>query len=137
MVGAASTIREIRSSSESTSHRYLQRSLDWTGWANALASRSPDITPMDFVLWGHIKAPIYTSPLDSEGDLIARIVEAAAAIRQQTGIFERTRQSLLRRCRLVSRSVAVRLNICSKSVKIQLFSKYFRSFDFQTQSNPL
>jgi hypothetical protein len=37
---------------------------------------------MDFFLWGHIKALIYTSPVDSE-DLIARIVEAAAASRQQ------------------------------------------------------
>jgi len=32
-VAAASTIREMRSSSESTSHRHLQRSLDWTGRA--------------------------------------------------------------------------------------------------------
>jgi hypothetical protein len=32
---------------------------------------------MDFFLWGHIEAPIYTSPVDSEEDLIACIVEAA------------------------------------------------------------
>jgi hypothetical protein len=35
---------------------------------------------MDLFLWGHIKALIYTSPVDSEEDLIACIGEAAAAI---------------------------------------------------------
>jgi len=45
---------------------------------------------MDFFLWGHIKALIYTSPFDSEEDLIAHIVEVASSIRQQPGIFERT-----------------------------------------------
>jgi len=50
---------------------------------------------MDIFLWGHIKALIYRSPVDCEEDLIARIVEAAGTIRQQPGILERTRQSLL------------------------------------------
>ena len=55
--------------------------------------RSPDFTPIDFVLWSHIKVLIYTSPVDSEKDLISRIVEAAATLRQQPDIFERTRVS--------------------------------------------
>jgi hypothetical protein len=42
---------------------------------------------MNFFLWGHIQALIYTSPVDSEADLIARIVEAAATLKQQPGIF--------------------------------------------------
>ena len=60
--------------------------------------REPDLTSVDFFLWGHIKALIYTSPVDSEEDLIARVVETAVTIRQRPGIFERTRQILLRRC---------------------------------------
>jgi hypothetical protein len=36
---------------------------------------------MDFFLWGHIKSLIYTSPFDSEEDLI---VEAAATINAAT-----------------------------------------------------
>jgi hypothetical protein len=40
--------------------------------------------------YGAIKALINTSPVDSEVDLIVRIVEAAATIRQQPDIFERT-----------------------------------------------
>jgi len=43
---------------------------------------------------------IYTSPVNSEVDLISRIAEAAATIRQQPDIFERTRQTLLPRFRL-------------------------------------
>jgi hypothetical protein len=64
--------------------------------------RSPDLTQMDFFLWGHIKALIYTSPGDSEEDRtrIARILEAATNFRQQPGILERTCPSQLRRCRL-------------------------------------
>jgi hypothetical protein len=44
---------------------------------------------MDFFLWGHIKALIYTSPVDSEEDLTGCIVEAAATTGQQPGILER------------------------------------------------
>jgi hypothetical protein len=33
---------------------------------------------MGFFLWGHIKALIYMLPVDSEEDLIAPIVDAAA-----------------------------------------------------------
>ena len=56
-----------------------------------------------FFLLGYIKAMIYTLPLDSEEALIARIVEAAATIRQQPGIFEcsyQSHQSLLHRHQL-------------------------------------
>ena len=49
--------------------------------------KSPDLTPMDFFLWDQIKALIYTSPVDSEEDLIVRIAEPATTIRQQPGIF--------------------------------------------------
>jgi hypothetical protein len=83
---------------------------------------------MDFFLWSHIKALIYMSAVDSEEDLIARIYEVAAAIRQQPGIFERKRQSLLRRCRLLSRLMAVRLNICSNLVKNTTLLRIFSSF---------
>jgi hypothetical protein len=39
--------------------------------------RSADLTQMDFFLWGHIKALIYMSPVDSKEDRIVRITEAA------------------------------------------------------------
>jgi hypothetical protein len=39
---------------------------------------SSNLTSMNVFLWGHIKALIYTSPVDSETVPIAHIVEAAA-----------------------------------------------------------
>jgi len=53
--------------------------------------------------------------VDSEEDFIAHIIEAAATIRQQPGIFECTLQSLL--CHwLILVLVAIHLNICAKLV---------------------
>jgi hypothetical protein len=73
----------------------------WNEWGGPMAwpPRSPDLTPMDF-LCVHIKALIYTSPVDSKEDLIiASIVNTAANIRQQPGMIECSCQSLLRRRR--------------------------------------
>jgi len=39
---------------------------------------SADLIPIDFFPWGHIKALIYTSSVDSEEEYVACIVEAAA-----------------------------------------------------------
>jgi hypothetical protein len=59
--------------------------------------RSPDLTPLD--LWLYMQNLLYSSPVNSEEDLIFRIVEAAATIRRKTGIVESTRQFLLLRFR--------------------------------------
>jgi hypothetical protein len=43
--------------------------------------RSPDLTPYDFFLWGHIKDLIYVSPLPRDIDeLKRRISEAATSV---------------------------------------------------------
>jgi hypothetical protein len=39
---------------------------------------SPDLTPMDFFLWGHMTVLIDMLPVDSEEYLIVRITEAVA-----------------------------------------------------------
>jgi hypothetical protein len=72
---------------------------------------------MDFFLWDHIKAVIYTSPVDSEVDLIACSVEAAATNGQQPGVIQDSRQSSCVVIGFVWRSVAVHLNICFKLVR--------------------
>jgi hypothetical protein len=66
---------------------------------------------MNFFLLGHIKALTYMLPVDSEEALMARIIKAAATIRQQPGTFECTHQSLLRHFGCVSKSVAVHLKL--------------------------
>lgn len=60
--------------------------------------RSPDLTPLDFYLWGHLKCMVYETPVPSDMDLMARIVEAAARVRETTGQIERVRDSMRRRC---------------------------------------
>ena len=62
--------------------------------------RSPDLTPMDFFLWGEMKRLVYSTPVPTEADLVARVAAAALFITHTPGIFERTRQSLVRRCHL-------------------------------------
>ncbi|GFU38480.1 uncharacterized protein TNCV_2434261 [Trichonephila clavipes] len=48
-------------------------------------------------LWGHLKNLDYVLPLDSQEDIVARISEAAARMREISGIFEHIRQSLHQR----------------------------------------
>jgi len=43
-------------------------------------ARSPDLTPLDFFLWGNLKSKIYQTKPDDLADLRHRIVEEAAAI---------------------------------------------------------
>ena len=104
--------------------------------------KSPDFTLLNFSLWGHITTLIGTSPFDSEDGLIVRIVEAAATIRRQPDIFERTRQSLLRRCRLF-------IEACDRMFEhlLEISTKYTFYFfpqntsevslDFQLSSDPI
>ena len=69
-VAAASAIQAVGSSINDC----------WIGRGGrmALPPRSPDLTQMDFFLWGHFKALIYSSPVDFIEDLIACLVKAAA-----------------------------------------------------------
>ena len=74
----------------------------WIGWGRPVAwlPTSPDLTPTDFFLWGHMTALIDKLPVDSEEYLIVHIIEAVATVMQKPGIFECTHQSLLRCCQL-------------------------------------
>ncbi|GFV46602.1 uncharacterized protein TNCV_4121 [Trichonephila clavipes] len=59
------------------------------------SARSPDLSCLDFFLWGHIKSLVYSSPVDSNE--VARIAVAAGEIREMPGVFVNVRQSLRRR----------------------------------------
>lgn len=62
-------------------------------------ARSPDLTPCDFYLWGHMKQIVYSTPTDSIQDLRQRVENAATQIRNRPEIFENVKHSLLRRAR--------------------------------------
>ena len=55
------------------------------------------MTPLDYYLWGHSKSLMYETPIQSEQDLIGRIIEASARISETRGVLDRVRKSLHRR----------------------------------------
>lgn len=59
--------------------------------------RSPDLNPVDFFLWGHLKSLVYASPIEDEEMLRNRIINSCETIRNTPGIFQRVRDSLVRR----------------------------------------
>ncbi|KAL7648419.1 UNVERIFIED_CONTAM: hypothetical protein RMT77_000325 [Armadillidium vulgare] len=60
-------------------------------------SRSPDLNPLDYYLWGHLKTLVYSSPIDAVEDLRLRVISGIETIKQTPGIFEWVRQSMRRR----------------------------------------
>lgn len=54
----------------------------WIGLRGPISwpPRSPDLTPLDFFLWGHIKNVVYRTPPTTEEDMRQRIVNACAGI---------------------------------------------------------
>ncbi|KAJ4440493.1 hypothetical protein ANN_08634 [Periplaneta americana] len=60
-------------------------------------ARSPDLNPLDFFLWEHLKTLVYATPVDQVNDFLPRIVDACNTIRITTGIFNML-QSMFRRC---------------------------------------
>ncbi|GFW23133.1 uncharacterized protein TNCV_3802331 [Trichonephila clavipes] len=61
-------------------------------------AHSPDLSCLDFFLWGYMKSLVYVSPVDSNEALFARIAVVAGDIREMPGIFANVRHSLRRRC---------------------------------------
>ena len=61
---------------ESFTNRWLGR-----GGPVAWPPRSPDLTPLDFYLWSHIKTLVYESKVDSRAPLRDRNFAAAEHIR--------------------------------------------------------
>lgn len=55
----------------------------WIGNRGAVEwpARSPDLSPLDFFLWGTLKALIYKNPIESREELVANIQEAFLRIR--------------------------------------------------------
>lgn len=54
----------------------------WIGRGGPIrwAPRSPDLTPLDFFLWGHVKNKVYKTPVDDISDLKQRIEEEINSI---------------------------------------------------------
>ncbi|KAG7301194.1 hypothetical protein JYU34_014053 [Plutella xylostella] len=60
--------------------------------------RSPDLTPLDFFLWGHVKTTVYAVECGTEEQMRQRIVDAFAGI--DPPMIRRVVDSVRRRTRL-------------------------------------
>ena len=71
----------------------------WLGRGGPVAwpPRSPDLTPLDYYLWGHMKTLVYETKVDSREALRDRIFAAAEHIRNHPGNIASATQSLLMR----------------------------------------
>jgi hypothetical protein len=70
----------------------------WIGHKGPVAwpARSPDLNPIDFELWGHVKNEVYSTPLINVDELWELIVAIFDAIRNRPGQLERVRESTMR-----------------------------------------
>lgn len=62
-------------------------------------ARSPDLTPLDFFLWGYLKSLVYKKKPQSREELIARINEAVEQIKNNKQMLKRVTSSVLDRAR--------------------------------------
>ncbi|KAJ4446672.1 hypothetical protein ANN_13369 [Periplaneta americana] len=85
-----------------TARRYLDRRFPdrWIGRGGPIAwpPRSPDLNPLDFYLWGHLKSLIYSSPVPDLESLRNRIVACSEDTRNTPGVWDRVRRSMRHRC---------------------------------------
>lgn len=62
--------------------------------------RSPDMTPLDYFLWGTMKQRIYSTPINTEADLVERIVNCAAELKNSPEIIKKATRHILVRAQL-------------------------------------
>jgi len=69
----------------------------WLGRGGPVAwpPRSPELTPLDFYLWGHMKSSVYETKFDSRAALRRRIFAAADHIRNHPHNISSATESLL------------------------------------------
>lgn len=64
-------------------------------------ARCPDLTPLDYFLWGHIKEIVYRNPVRDREECRRRINEAFASVGANEEMIRRVTNNLRRRVELV------------------------------------
>ena len=59
--------------------------------------RSPDLTPLDFFLWGYLKSKVYLTPPANLDDLEMRIRREMDALKRNRGMVRRAVNAMLTR----------------------------------------
>ena len=72
----------------------------WIGRAGTVAwpARSPDLTPLDFYLWGHVKGTVFKTECETEIEMRSRIIQAFNEIKLDRTALQLVRSNLIRRC---------------------------------------
>lgn len=61
--------------------------------------RSPDLNPLDFYFWGHLKEVVYSTPVNTREELLARITQHSNEVRNNAGILFAVQRENIRRLR--------------------------------------
>lgn len=87
-----------------TAREYLDRVYEgrWIGRGavephQSWPPRSPELNPLDYFLWGHLKTLVYSTPIQDIDHLRNRIIDSCDLIRRTPGLFGRVRESMVRR----------------------------------------
>lgn len=59
--------------------------------------RSPDLTPMDYYVWGHMKSIVYAEKVTTKNELMERILNAFEILKNNPDTVKRATQGILRR----------------------------------------
>lgn len=62
-------------------------------------ARSPDLTMMDFFLWGRIKESVYVTECDNEVEMRQRIISAFESVKADVAVMSQVRDNMVRRLR--------------------------------------
>ncbi|KAJ4443847.1 hypothetical protein ANN_05634 [Periplaneta americana] len=68
--------------------QHTQRHIPRRAGPLAWPARSPDMTPVDSCVWGHIKSIVYETPIDTAEQSVARIILAFDDLRNRQQYFE-------------------------------------------------
>ena len=71
----------------------------WIGRGSTIncLPRSPDLTPLDFCLWGWMKSEVYRKKLDTRDELLVNIMDVIACIKERQDALRRTTRHVLTR----------------------------------------
>ena len=106
----------------------------WIGRAGPTAwpPRSPDITPLDFFLWGYVKNKVFSTPVPDITNLKARITSFCYNKRRHVGEHVKRNWLSIRRSPCNKRSTCWRVLMCCKKNFLSYISKKYM-FVFHVQ----
>jgi len=71
----------------------------WIGRGSTInwPPRSPDLTPLDFCLWGLMKSEMYRKQVDTRDEMLVNILDVIACIKERQDALRRTTRHVFTR----------------------------------------